>query len=313
MARVPREDRLFFYALLPFASITIAIFVTLFYYIMKNSIPIFLREGVDFISSSTWRATEGDPQSESYGILSPLLGTLITSVTALVIALPLSISLALFISEYAPKSVRHLLSSIIEVMVGLPTVIYGLWGLYVMAPVLRDYVMYPLHRYLWVVPLFSSNPVTITTVFTTSVVLAIMIVPFMAKLIAEAYDSIPVKYKEAALALGLTRYECSKTMLSLAKPAIIAAALLGWGRAAGETVAVSMTIGNSFSLSTSLFSPGYTISSLIANQFPNAGFYSYMHSALYGAALILLLIGLAVNSVAIAMLVRWRRMVHGDR
>lgn len=313
MSRVPREDRIFFYSLLPFASIVIAIFITLFISLVENSIPILLREGINFIISSKWRAVEGDPDSEFYGILSPLVGTLITSVTALLMALPLSISLALFISEYAPNPIRSVLSNLIEIMVGLPTVIYGLWGLFILAPFLRDYIMYPLHRYLWLIPLFASEPITPTTLFTASVVLAIMIVPFMAKLIAEAYRSIPIKYKEAALALGLTRFECCKTMLSLAKPAITAAALLGWGRAAGETIAVCMTIGNSFSPALSLFRPGYTVSSLIANQFPNAEFYHYMYSALYGAALILLLIGLIVNSIAMVLLVRWRRLVHGDR
>lgn len=313
MFRVSREDKILFYTLLPFASIIVAIFIALSISLVENSIPILLREGIDFIISSEWRATEGDPESEFYGILSPLVGTLITSITALIIALPLSISLALFMLEYAPIPIKSILSNLIEVMAGLPTVIYGLWGLFIFAPLLRDYVMYPLHRYFWFIPLFASEPITPTTVFTASVVLAIMIIPFMAKLIAEAYESIPVKYREAALALGLTRFEYCKVMLSLAKPAIIAAALLGWGRAAGETIAVCMTIGNSFSLTFSLFRPGYTISSLIANQFPNAGFYRYMYSALYGAALILLLIGLALNTVAIVLLVRWRRLVHGDR
>ena len=313
MFRVSREDRILFYSLLPFASIVIAIFITLFISLVENSIPILLREGIDFIVSSEWRATEGDPESEFYGILSPLVGTLITSIVALVMALPLSISLALFMLEYAPSSIRFILSNLVEVMVGLPTVIYGLWGLFILAPLLRDYVMYPLYRYLWLIPLFSSEPTTPATVFTASVVLAIMIVPFMTRLIVEAYKSIPIKYREAALALGFTKFEYCKTMLSLARPAIVAAALLGWGRAAGETVAVCMTIGNSFSLTLSLFKPGYTISSLIANQFPNAGFYHYMYSALYGAALILLLIGLAVNSIAIVLLTRWREVVHGDR
>lgn len=313
MSRMSREDRMLFYSLLPFASIVIAIFITLFISLVENSIPVLIREGINFIVSSEWRAVEQDPKSEFYGILSPLIGTLITSIIALVIALPLSISLALFMLEYAPNSIRFVLSNLIEVMTGLPTVIYGLWGLFILAPLLRDYVMYPLYRYLWLIPLFSAEPVTPTTLFTASVVLAIMIVPFMTRLVVEAYRAIPVKYKEAALALGFTKLEYCKTMLSLARPAIIAAALLGWGRAAGETVAVCMTIGNSFSLTLSLFKPGYTISSLIANQFPNAEFYHYMYSALYGAAFILLLIGLVVNSIAMILLVRWRELIHGDR
>lgn len=312
MTNTPREDRLFFYTLLPFASIVIAIFIALFVSLIENSIPVILREGLSFLTSNVWIACEDNPSLEFYGILAPLVGTIVTSVTALTLALPLSIALALVVLEYTPVKIRPLLSCLIDVMAGLPTVIYGLWGLFVLAPILRDYVMYSLYRYLWLVPLFSIEPTTPTTVFTASIVLAVMIIPFMTRLIIEAYNLIPIKYREAALALGFTKFEYVRTMLSLARPAIIAASLLGWGRAAGETVAVAMTIGNSFTVGLSLFSPGYTISSLIANQFPNAEFYYYMYSALYGAGLVLLVIGLTVNSIAVVILARWRRIVHGD-
>lgn len=185
-----------------------------------------------------------------------------------------------------------------------------MWGAFILAPLLRDYVMVPLNNYLWFIPIFSCKPTTPSTMFTAGVVLAIMVTPFITSVIREAYESIPLSYREAALGIGATKYEYVKIMLSMIKPAILAAVLLGFGRAAGETVAVSMTMGNSFSLSTCLFEPGYTISSLIANQFGNAGFYHYMTYALFGAGLILLIIGLTLNSIGLYVLMRWRKSLE---
>ncbi len=307
MTSISRSDKLFFYTLLPFAGIVLSVFILLFKVLVENSLPIFVREGLGFITSNVWRPSETDYRIEYYGILSPIIGTLYTSLIALVIALPASIALTVFVNEYVPHRFKTLIVNLIEVMAGLPTVLYGLWGAFILAPLLRDYVMVPLNNYLWFIPIFSCRPTTPSTMFTAGVVLAIMVTPFMTSVIREAYESIPLSYREAALGIGATKYEYVKIMLSMIKPAIPAAVLLGFGRVAGETVAVSMTIGNSFSLSTCLFEPGYTISSLIANQFGNAGFYHYMTYALYGAGLILLMIGLALNSIGLYVLRRWRK------
>jgi len=307
MTSISRSDKLFFYTLLPFAGIVLSVFIFLFKVLVENSLPIFVREGLGFITSNIWRPSETDYRIEYYGVLSPIIGTLYTSLIALVIALPASIALTVFVNEYVPHRFKTLIVNLIEVMAGLPTVLYGLWGAFILAPLLRDYVMLPLNNYLWFIPIFSCKPTTPSTMFTAGVVLAIMVTPFITSVIREAYESIPLSYREAALGIGATKYEYVKIMLSMIKPAILAAVLLGFGRVAGETVAVSMTIGNSFSLSSCLFEPGYTISSLIANQFGNAGFYHYMTYALYGAGLILLMIGLALNSIGLYVLRRWRK------
>lgn len=302
-----RKDKLFLYSLLPFGGIILALFILLFKTLAENSMPIFLREGIHFILSNNWKPSETNSSLEYYGILSPIIGTIYTSLIALILALPSSIALTVFINELLPYNLKDLFINLVEVMAGLPTVIYGLWGALILAPILRDYVMAPIHKYLWFIPFFSCNPLSPLTIFTAGVILAIMITPFITSIIREAYESIPLTYREAILSLGTTSYEYVKIMLSMIKPAVIAAVLLGFGRAAGETIAVSMTIGNSFSLTTCLFAPGYTISSLIANQFGNAGFYHYMMNALYGAGLILLLIGVVLNTIGLYVLGRWRK------
>ncbi len=301
------SDKLFFYALLPFAGIVFSIFVLLIKVLFENSIPILEREGLQFIITSEWNPSENNPLQEYYGILSPLFGTVYVSTIAVVLALPLSVSLSVFVEEYVPTKIRATVVNLMEVMAGLPTVIYGLWGVFVLAPFLKENVMIALNNYLWFIPLFSCSPTSPLTLFTAAIVLAIMIVPFVSSIIREAYKTIPLSYREAILGLGATKQEYVWTMLQMVKPAIISGVLLGFGRAAGETIAVSMTIGNSFSLSTCLFDPGYTISSLIANQFANAGFYKYMTSSLYGAGLVLVIIGLILNSIGLYMIMRWRR------
>ncbi len=302
-----REDRMFFYMLLPFAGVVFIVFVLLFEVLIQNSVPVLLREGLKFLTSSAWRPSEVSPDQEFYGVLSPLVGTLYSSLIALILALPTSIALAIFINDYTPPQLRDHVTGLVDLMAGLPTVLYGLWGAFVLAPILKTYIMTPLSLYLGFVPVFGCRPITGFTVFTAGTVLSVMILPFMTSMIRESLASIPRTYREAVYSLGATRYEASRMLVSMTKPAVMAATLLGFGRAAGETIAVSMTIGNSFGLPLCMFEPSYTISSLIANQFANAGFYHYMTSALYAAGLFLLATGLLLNSAGVYMLVKWRR------
>lgn len=183
--------------------------------------------------------------------------------------------------------------------------IYGLWGLYVLAPILHEYVMIPLYSYLGFIPLFSTRPVS-TNLFTAGILLAIMVIPFASSVIREAYTAVPYNFKEAAYSLGMTKWEVIRTALGYIKSAIFAGIFLALGRAMGETVAVAMVVGNVMNVPRSLFDPGYTISSLIANQFPNAAMYEHMIPALYGAALILFMMGLIINLVGLRLV---RRMV----
>jgi phosphate transport system permease protein len=282
-------QKIFPFFLAFFATTSLLIVTGIVASLVVNSYPIFLRDGLSFILRSAW-----NPVREDYGILPALLGTLIVSAIAISIALPLAISLAVFSAELAPKSIKRIINSVSDLMAGLPSVIYGLWGLYVLAPALNQYVMTPLHQYLGFIPLFSTKP-TPTNLFTAGVLLAIMIIPFASSIIREAYSAVPHHLKEAAYSLGMTRWEVIRTLLGYIRSSILAGAFLALGRAMGETVAVAMVVGNTLTLPRSLFDMGYTISSLIANQFPNAEAYSYMMPALYGGALILFVAGLIIN------------------
>lgn len=286
-----RGDRLFRLILTAFSSFSLVLVAGVVLSLAANSYPIFLRDGFGFLSKSVW-----NPVKESYGILPALLGTLITSTLAIIIAAPLSISLAVFSAEIVPRRLKDLVTSISDLMASLPTVIYGLWGLYVLAPFLHRYVMLPLHEHLGFIPLFSTKPAP-TNLFTAGVLLAIMIIPFASSIIREAYSSIPYNLREAAFSLGTTRWEVIRIMLGYIRSAIFAGLILAYGRAMGETIAVAMVVGNTPTLPRSLFDMGYTISSLIANQFPNAESYQYMVPALFAGALILFFTGLAINLV----------------
>jgi phosphate transport system permease protein len=284
-----KSGRTFYTILSIFVFTSLLIVVGVVTSLTVTSYPIFSRDGLSFIFKSTW-----NPVKEDYGILPALLGTLITSAIAISISTPLAISLAVFSIEIVPSKFRAFINNISDLMASLPSVIYGLWGLYVLAPILHQYVMMPLHHYLGFIPLFSTKPIP-TNLFTTGVLLAIMIIPFASSVIREVYNAVPYYLKEAAYSLGMTKWEAIKTMLGYIKSAIFAGIFLALGRAMGETMAVAMVVGNTFTFPKSLFDMGYTISSLIANQFPNAEAYNYMIPALYGGALILFIVGLTIN------------------
>ncbi|MCF8884285.1 MAG: phosphate ABC transporter permease subunit PstC [Nitrososphaerota archaeon] len=293
-----KSGKIFQISLILFIVTTLTIVVGIVISLINSSYPIFLRHGFGFISRSVW-----NPIEEDYGILPPLLGTLITSAIAISIATPLAISLAIFASEIIPSRLRSFVNNVSDLMASLPSVIYGLWGLYVLAPILHKYVMLPLHNYLGFIPLFSVKP-TPTNLFTAGVLLSIMIIPFASSIIREAYTAIPYNLKEAAYSLGMTRWEVVKTMLGYIRSAIFAGVFLALGRAMGETMAVAMVVGNIMNIPKSIFDMGYTISSLIANQFPNAEAYKYMVPALYGGALILFTVGLIINLIGLHLVRR---------
>ncbi len=300
-----RNDKLLYYSLLPFASIVIAIFLLLLGVLTYVSMPAIKEYGIKLLTIN-WSPSEEGPQKSSYGLLAPLYGTLASSFIAVILALPVTVSVVLVIEEFAPLKLRDIIGSIIEVMAGLPTVVYGLWGLEVLAPFLKEHIYSPLHQLLEFIPLFSCKPLSGYGIATAGILLAIMTLPYMIAVARDAYRSIPFTYKEATLSLGVTRYEYAKIMLGMIKPGLIASALLGFGRAAGETVAVALVIGNIPLISSCLFKPGYTISSLIANQFSMAPLYPYMMNVLFTGGLILLIIGVVANSIALIMVSRVR-------
>ncbi len=291
--------------LLPFSSLVFGIFILMLIVYFLNSYEIFKREGLAIYFTNVWNASE-IPEEEYYGVLAAIYGSLYTSIIAIIISLPLSISLAIFIVDYAPKRLKEFFIIASDIMAGLPTILYGIWGAFILVPFLKNYVMEPLYQSLSFIPLFSYPPTTGFSYLSAGVLLGIMVTPFATSIIREAYRMIPQMYKEALYSLGATRYEATKVLLGYIKPAIVAGMILAFGRAIGETVAVSLVIGNVFNIDISLFAPGYTISSLIANQFGNAFVYEYMVSALFAAGLSLFFIGLIINILALYIIRRWK-------
>lgn len=269
-----------------------------------NSAEILTKQGIATFTLNVWKASEV-PEDEFYGILAAIYGTIYTSTLAIIIALPLSIALAVFTIDFVPSKLREALVIPVDIMAGLPTVLYGLWGLFFLVPIIGT-IAPILYDNLSFIPLFSYRNLTGFSYLAASILLAIMITPFATAMIREAYRSIPVSYREAVYSLPLTKYEATKVLLGYIKPSILAGTLLAFGRAVGETVAVSLVVGNTFNLHPSLLAPGYTISSLIANQFGNAFVYRYMPSALFSAGLFLFFIGLFVNLAGILLVKRWR-------
>lgn len=289
--------------LLPVVSIVFGIILLMLLVFTLNSIQIFQREGIAIYTTNIWKAGEV-AEEEFYGILAAIYGTIYTSTIAITISLPISIGLAVFVADLVPKKLKELLIIPTDIMAGLPTILYGIWGVFVLVPTLTELIKV-LHGHFAFIPLFSYYNPTGFSYLSAGVLLAIMVTPFATSLIREAYMAIPNIYREAVYSLGLTRFEATKVLLSYIKPAIIAGTLLAFGRAVGETVAVSLVIGNAFNIDASLFAPGYTISSLIANQFGNAFAYELMPSALFSAGLALFAIGLVVNIAGLIVLKRW--------
>ncbi len=308
MRLLPKVDKGFFLTLLPIASLIFALFALLAYVIVYMAWPAFQRFGFRLLTENVWKVSERGIEFVRYGLLAPLYGTLVTSAIAAVIALPLSISTVYMVEDIAPRRIRELFSSTIDLMAGLPTILYGLWGLEVMIPLIRDYIMVPLHSKLGFIPLFSCDPLSGASFLAAGLLLAIMIIPFMYSVIEDAYRHIPHTYREAALSLGATRYEYFKILFSMIKPAIIAALLLGLGRAASETVAVALVVGNSFNVSPCLFAPGYTISSLIANQFSESTFYPLMENVMFAGSLVLLTLGVIFSGIGVVMMRKVREL-----
>jgi len=300
------RDRLFYLSLIPLASFSVATFVAILTLFAYKSAPAILHEGFALLASSRW-SPSASPTHAFYGLLPAIVGTVVTSSIALAIAIPISVAAAIFLNEYAPPKLKSVVSTIVSAAAGMPTVVYGLWGLYVLAPFIQEYVAPNLHRYLGFLPLFSCKPVSGYSILTAGVLLAIMVTPYTFAAVSEAYSSIPSSVREAAYSIGARRFEASRLLLSMARPAVIAAALLGLGRAASETVAVTMVVGNSPTVTSCLLSPGTTITSLIATQFGEASLYPYMESALFAGGLILLLLGLALSTYGLILVSRWRR------
>jgi len=298
----PREDRLFYYSLLPFAGATVAVVLLLAAVLGYYSLPALREYGASVIVGSEWRPSEESPREASYGLLVPLLGTLATAAIAVATAVPVALAMVVATEEVLPPRLRGLLGGVVDVMAAIPTIVYGLWGLEVLAPLLRRHVYPHLNSALGFLPPFSCRAYTGASYLTAGLLLGVIVVPYIYAIVREAYRSIPSKYRLAAYALGATRYEAVRILSGMVRPAVAAAVLLAFGRAAGETVAVALVVGSAFNPPTCLLAPGYTIASLIANQFGESFYYPLMANALYLGGLLLLAIGIIANVAGLRLL-----------
>jgi phosphate transport system permease protein len=259
--------------------------------------PIFKTFGITFLTGRQW-----DPVTNQFGALPFIYGTIVTSTIAIALALPISVGLALLLNEVKTGWVRNPLTVLVDLLAAIPSVVYGLWGLYVMAPFLNTYLEPFLGATLGKLPvigaLFQPTP-SLGNMLNAGIILAIMIIPIITAVTREVVAVVPHDLREAALALGATRYESIRVaVLPYARTGIVGATMLGLGRALGETIAVAMLIGNGLGISTSLFAPGYTIPAVIANEFTEASSVGLQYSALLGLAVILVVIALILAGLS---------------
>ena len=247
--------------------------------------------GFGFLTGRTW-----DPIKGQFGALPFIYGTVVSSVLALLIAVPLSIGVAIFLVEQAPRRIARPIAFLVELLAAIPSVVYGLWGIFVLAPFLREHVFPPLGRWFGWLPFFQGTT-TGLGLLTGGIILSIMVTPIITAVVRDVLAAVPVSQREAALALGATKWETTRVVLANAASGIAGAIVLGLGRAIGETMAVTMVIGNRPQISASLFAPSYTIASVIANEFTEATGDLYL-SALIQIGLILFLVTFVVNGVA---------------
>jgi phosphate transport system permease protein len=264
--------------------------------------------GLGFITSTDWDAVQG-----KFGALVPIYGTLVTSIIALIIAVPVAIGIALFLTEIAPRWSRGPIGIAVELLAAIPSIIYGMWGLFVFAPFMGAHVEPWLTEHLGEWPLigrlFIGPPIGIG-MLTAGIVLGIMILPFIAAVARDVFAAVPAPLKESAVALGSTRWEVlSRVTLPYARSAVIGAVFLGLGRALGETMAVTFVLGNAHELSASLLMPSNSIAAAIANQFTEADSDLY-RSSLIALAFLLFVVTVIVLSFAKLLLLRLRR-THG--
>lgn len=275
----------------------VAIVGLIFFELVSQSRVSMSKFGFKFLIKTIW-----DPVDEDFGALPFVYGTVVSSLVALVIAVPLSLGTALFLTEICPRRLRPILSLLVELLAAIPSVIYGLWGIFVLAPFLRAYVEPFLGKYMGWTGLFTGPKYGIG-MLAAGMILAIMILPIISSITREVIMAVPRQQREAALALGATKWEMLRmAVLRNARAGIMGAVILGLGRAFGETMAVTMVIGNRPEIAKSLFAPGYTLASVVANEFTEAVGPVHL-SALMEGALILFAITLVVN--ALAMLLVW--------
>jgi phosphate transport system permease protein len=306
-------DRLFQGGSLGVALGLLALLVLMVWVLAQDGNRVFAKYGINFITGTHWVPTTGRQQ---FGAFPAIYGTLVTSAIAIVLAVPVAVGLALLLNESGLGWFRNVLAVFVDLLAAVPSVVYGLWALFVMKPVFDNRVEPFLHATLGRIPLvgalFQGNT-NGGDLFTAGVILAIMILPIVTAVSREVLAVVPKDLREAAQALGATRYETVRmAVLPYARSGIVGASMLGLGRALGETIAVAMVVGNVPFIHASLFSPGYTIPAVIANEFREASTVGLHRSALLGLALVLMVIALAVAALSRALVRRTGERAGGD-
>jgi phosphate transport system permease protein len=288
-------DRLFRAGTLAFAGCVLAVILLLGWQLWAASRPAMRHFGLRFLVGSRW-----DPVHMAFGALPFIYGTLVSSFLALLLAVPVGLGTALFLAELAPRRLREPVSFLVELLAAVPSVIYGLWGIFVLVPVLRP-VQAWLGQHLGFLPFFQGTPYGVG-MMAGSLILAIMVLPFITAVSREVIQAVPVSQREAAYALGATRWEAIRgPVFRYARAGIVGAIILGLGRALGETMAVTMLIGNRPEISASLFNPAYTMASVLANEFSEATVDLHI-AALMEIALLLFAVTIVVNAAARLMI-----------
>jgi phosphate transport system permease protein len=287
------------------AALAVLIIVSLVW----GSLPALRTFGVSFLYQEVW-----NPVTEQFGAIAPIYGTIVTSLIAMLIAVPVGLFIALFLTELCPMWLRRPIGIAIELLAGIPSIIYGIWGLFVFAPFLQQYVQPFLIELFGNIPLLSilfAGPPYGIGIFTAGLILAIMVLPFITSISRDVFEAVPPVLKEAAYGLGCTTWEVARyVVLPYTRVGVVGGIMLGLGRALGETMAVTFVIGNAHRISGSLLAPGTTISATIANEFTEAVGDLYT-SALIALGLILFVITFIVLAIARLLLLRLNARVGG--
>ncbi|HEX8398644.1 MAG TPA: phosphate ABC transporter permease subunit PstC [Pyrinomonadaceae bacterium] len=284
-------DTIFRAILLVAASLILLIVGAIIVMMTSNSMPTIREFGFSFLTSSEW-----NPSAGRFGALPFIYGTVVSSLIAVLISVPISLGVAVFMTEQASPRIARPIAFLVELLAAIPSVVYGLWGIFVLAPFVREHLGWFLQTYLGFIPLFQGR-LTGIGMLTGGIILAIMITPIITAVIRDVLEAVPTVQREAALALGATKWETTQIVLSNAASGIAGAIVLGLGRALGETMAVTMVIGNVPQITAKLFEPGYTIASVLAANFAEARDPLYF-SALIEIGLILFLVTFVVNALA---------------
>jgi phosphate transport system permease protein len=304
--RVQRiQDFIFHKVTLLFAAFVLLVLIGIIASLAIGAAPAFREFGVGFITTNEW-----DPINDKFGALIAITGTLVTSLIALAVAFPISFGIALFLTEICPSWLRRPLGTAVELLAGIPSIIYGMWGLFVFAPIFGDHVQPLLKNTLGVLPVIGplfQGPTMGLGILTAGLILAVMIIPFISSVMRDVFEIVPAVLKESAYGLGCTKWEVvRKVVLPYTRNGVVGGVMLGLGRALGETMAVTFVIGNANELSWSLFAAGNSISSTLANEFAEAS--SPLHvSSLMALGLILFAITFIVLSAAKLMLLGMSR------